>query len=393
MSTAPIDPPTWTRSTWFKWSWLWVTAAVVAQSLSYHCRSLPTTAAGYSARGRSDYDSGLYEDAVANLSKAIERRPDDVHSYILRGESYAKLHDFASAMRDIEKAETLQPGLDKAHAAGGDVRVAKWDADGAIREYSLALEADPSYGRCYLERGKLLYDARKWDEAAADFRRGAEMLVEGSQVSSQLFLWMTRARAGEAMGATRELVDVVKSKRVAGTFFFRMCARFLNGEMDEPTWLQTAVRIKADDADEDELKAETYYVAAVKRLAFGDEAGAVPLLQEVLDTGAEGSYAYDRARVDLEDLLLGFRTGPIDDPEAGPTVVSAPVGDHAIEGAVSPGSRISAIDGEAATVDAFVEFLAAADPGSTVELTIQREDRPEATVTVPLRPVASAPTR
>jgi tetratricopeptide (TPR) repeat protein len=317
MTTMPNDVPRYVRSPWFKWSWLFVVAAVVAQSFSYHCRSLPTTAAGYSARGKADYDTGRYGDAIANLSKAIERRPEDVYSYILRGVSYAKLHEFANAKRDVEKAEELEPELDKARAAGGDVRVAAWDAEGAIREYTLALRADPNYGRCYLERGKLLYDARRWDEAAADFRRGAGMLVEETQVASQLFLWMARARGGEALGATKELVDVVNSRQVAGSYFFRMCARFLNGEMDEPTWLTTAVRIRADDADESELRAETYYVAAAKRLAFGDAAGAVPLLQEALKTDAEDSYAFDRARADLEDVLLGFRVRLVDDPEGG----------------------------------------------------------------------------
>jgi hypothetical protein len=54
---ADMQPgsPSWTRSPWAKWSWLLVLIVVIAQSLDYHWRALPTSAAGYYARGRSDY--------------------------------------------------------------------------------------------------------------------------------------------------------------------------------------------------------------------------------------------------------------------------------------------------------------------------------------------------
>lgn len=392
MSTAQKDLPAWALTPWFKWSWLCLLLVVVALSLDYYCRALPTSATGYSARGRADFDTGKFHDAVVDLSKAIERDPEDVYAYVLRAKAYGKLHDLVSADKDLEKALSLRPGFDRAYTAGGDVRASAWDAKGAIRDYSLAIEAEPNFGRNYLERGKLLYDARTWDAAAADLRLGSKILVESGQASAQLLLWMSRARGGAAFRATGELVDVVKTGAVEGSFF-TMAARFLNDEMDEASWLATAVRIKADEADDDEQRAETYYVAAVKRLAFGDEQGAVPLLQAVLDTEADGSYLYDRARVDLEDLLLGFRVGPIGDKDAGLAITASPRGEGTTEAAAVPGSRLLAIDDDQTTPESFTEFLAGAEPGSTVDLTVLGADHTQSTVTLTLRLGSSEPTK
>jgi len=252
--------PSWIQSPWVKWSWLLVLSAVVAQTLNYQCRWLPTSAAGYFARGMVDYEKGDYEDAVGNFSKSIERAPQDAESYIVRGEAYAKLHDFGKAMPDLEKAVELRPGYAKAHAAYGDGKAEAGDAEGAIAEYSLALAADPNYGRCYRERGKLLYDTGKWDDAAADLRRGANLLLGDGQITAQLLLWVARA-----------------------------------------TFLAAVDKLEGDDSDE--RRAEAFFLAGAKRLVFGDRQGALPLLQKAVETEADTSYAYDRARLELARLL------------------------------------------------------------------------------------------
>jgi tetratricopeptide (TPR) repeat protein len=277
-----------------------VLSAVVAQTLNYQCRWLPTSAAGYFARGMVDYEKGDYEDAVGNFSKSIERAPQDAESYIVRGEAYAKLHDFGKAMPDLEKAVELRPGYAKAHAAYGDGKAEAGNAEGAIAEYSTALAADPNYGRCFRERGKLLYDAGKWDDAAADLRRGANLLIGDGQITAQLLLWVARAHAGEAAGATNELAAVLKEGRIRGDRF-RMGARFLCGELAESPFLAAADKLKGDANDE--RRAEAFFLAGAKRLVFGDRQGALPLLQKAVETEADTSYAYDRARLELARLL------------------------------------------------------------------------------------------
>jgi tetratricopeptide (TPR) repeat protein len=390
MSAPQTDIPSWTRSSWVKWSWLLVVAVIVAQSLSYHWRVLPTSAAGYYARGHADFLTDHFESAVDNLTKSIERNAKDADSYIYRGEAYAKLREFGKAMPDLEKALQLRPDYERSHAGSGDVKVALWDTKGALDAYSRALEADPNYARCYLERGMLSYDTEHWSDAAADFRRSARLLLTDKQVTAQLLVWMARARAGDASGATDELSDVMKATTIRGDRFWAG-AQFLSGQIAEPAYLAAVANMKGDDVDA--LKAEAFFLAGGKRLAFGDRAGGLTLMRNALATEADNSYAYDRARVALATLLVGFHPMWTERADAGLAIASVTPGGPAEAAGIRPGFILASINGADAGQDSFTEFLAAAEPGSTVEL--QLKDGAGASVTIPLTltPGSSAPTR
>ena len=78
---------------------------------------------------------------------------------------------------------------------------------------------------------------------------------------------------------------------------------------------------------------------------------------------------------------------------AGLAIASVTPGGPAASAGIQPGWVLIAIDGAAADQESFLEFLAGAKPGSTVEL--QLKDGAGAEVTVPLTLTlgSSAPTR
>ena len=399
MSDAHAEEISWTRSPWIKWSWLLVLVVIIAQSLDYHWRVLPTSAAGYFARGKADFLNGEFASAAANLSKSIELRPMAAESYFWRGETYLRLHDLVRAMPDFEKAVDLQPEHEKPHAAYGDGKDAAWDAVGAIGEYSRALAIEPNYSKCYLARGMLLYDGKRWGDAAADLGRAASMFLDGRQVTANVLLWVARARAGDAAGASAALSGVVKAGRIRGDRF-GTTARFLCGELAEPGFLAAMAAI--NDADDDELKAEGFFLAGARRLVFGDRAGAAGLMRKALETGADTSYAFDRARVELETLLLGFHPMRIDEPrrmrlslppDTGLVVASVAAGGPAEAAGIGPGAVVATIDGAAAGRRSYVEFLSKTAPGSTAVLELIDGAGAHAKVPLTLRLDFSAPTR
>jgi S1-C subfamily serine protease len=116
-------------------------------------------------------------------------------------------------------------------------------------------------------------------------------------------------------------------------------------------------------------------------------------MRRVLATEAESSYAYDRARAELETLLVGFHPMATGQADAGLPIAAVTPGGLAEAAGLQPGFTLTAIDGVPATQDSFVEFLASAAPGSTV--TLQLKDGAGSSVTAPLtlRPGSSAPTR
>jgi len=390
MSAPQSGAPSWTLFTWVKWSWLFAVAVIVAQSLGYHWRVLPTSATGYYTRGRADYIHTNFESAIDNLTKSIARDPKDANSYIYRGEAYAKLHEFEKALTDMDRAIALSPDYEKAHAASADVKAQFWDTKGALAAYSRALELDPDYARCYLERGMLSYDSQLWGDAAADFRQSALRVLADKQITSQFLLWMARARAGDASGATDELLDVMRVGRIRGDRFWA-AAQFLTGQIAEPAYLGAVANFKLDDVEA--LKAEAFFLAGGKRLAFGDRAAGLTLMRNVLASEEAASYAYDRARVELETLLVGFHPMWTARSGDGLEIGSVTPGGPAEAAGIRPGFMLTAINGAAANQESFLEFLASEEPGSTVEL--QLKDGAGASVTLPLTltPGSSAPTR
>ncbi len=390
MAAPQSGTRSWTQSTWVKWSWLLIVGLTVAQSLTFHWRVLPTGAAGHFARGRADYLNGEYVSAVSNFSDSIERNPTDARALVYRGQSYAELREFGKALADIDRAIQLRPEEDTAHAARGDLLALCWDTKGALAGYSRALELDPGYARCYLERGKLSYDLERFSSAAADFSQGATRLLTDKQVTAELLLWMARARTGEAFGATSQLLDVLRVGRIRGDRFWAG-AQFLTGQITESAYLAALANMKNDDPSA--LMAEAYFLAGGKRLAFGDRSGGLDLMQDALATEARSSYAYDRARVELETLLVGFHPMWTVRAGAGLEIASVTPDGPAEAAGLRPGFILASIAGAAADQESFVEFLAAAEPGGTVELELKDGAGANVSLTLTLTPGSSAPTR
>jgi Tfp pilus assembly protein PilF len=399
MSENRKELPAWLRSSWIKWSWLIVAAVIIVQSLDYHWRRVPTSADGYFARGRSDYQEADYDSAIVNLTKSIEMKPEDADSYALRGEAYAKRREFSLAMADLEKAAALRPDYDKSHAALADGRAAVWDAAGAIAEYGRAIEINPRYARCYLERGKLRYGAQDWAAAADDFRRAAGTSLKETLGTAELLLWAARARAGEAAAATADLAHILSIGWAHGARF-EAGAQLLTGRLDEPTYLAGASAVKTDDKDE--ILAEAFFLAGAKRIAAGDHPGAMALFRASLGTDADTSYAYQLALVELTREMVGARFARLDDvrakrlglsPDTGLVIASVePDGPLAAAG-LAPGAVVAAIDGKDLGQQDLGTWVARAQPGGTAALAVVDGAGARAALTVALRPGSSSPTR
>jgi len=383
--TPPAD--SWTRSPWVKWSWLIVLGVIVAQSLDYHWRRLPTTAAGYFSRGRADYLLGEYESAIENFSRSIQLDSKDAESYIWRGEAYAKLRKFDRAMPDLTTALALRPDYAKAHAAMADGKAAVWDTEGAIAEYTSAIEKDPIYGRCYFQRGLMLYDSGRFGDAAADLRRAASLLIGDNQVNAHLLLWLATNRAGDARGATEELSRTLNLGTIRQSRFWN-AGHFLCGDVSEAAYLKSVAG--TDEDEQEDARAEAYFLAGEKRLLSGDSAGALTLLRGALATEAEASYAYERARVALAGQLMGFRPSRVDD---GLKVASVQPGGPAESAGIEPGSIVATIDGKPADQNEFVALLGSSAPGTTVELQLVDPSGSRRLAELPIRLGSSAPTK
>jgi tetratricopeptide (TPR) repeat protein len=372
---------------WVKWSWLVILIVVVGVSLDYHCRRLPTTASGYFARGRADYLQGEYENAIGNFTRSIELSPQDAEGYIWRGEAHAKLQEFEQSRSDLARALTLRPDYAKSHAAMADGRAAEWDVSGAIEEFTRAIELDPEYGRCYLERGKMHLDSKRFGEAVTDLRRAAELTINDFRITAQLLLWAARARGGDRAGANAEIKAIVPFGMMKQGRFIN-AVRFSTDDLDEFEYL--GGNLSASSDADDAIRAEALYLAAEKRVLAGDNAGAMGLFRKALQTESDSS-GYERARVELSDMLLGLQVRRGED--TGLVVTTVRPGGPADAAGLKSGATIATIGGAAADQDAFVAVLGNVEPGSTLSLQTIDASGAMTSVTLGVRLDSYAPTK
>jgi tetratricopeptide (TPR) repeat protein len=68
----------------------------------------------YYNRGVAYAGKGLYDQAIADYTKAIELKPDDAEAHYNRGLEYEKLGQRDEAIADYRQAISLEPGMKEA---------------------------------------------------------------------------------------------------------------------------------------------------------------------------------------------------------------------------------------------------------------------------------------
>jgi len=98
----------------------------------------------YKDRGVAYLDKGDYGRAIADLSKAIELKPDYADAYHDRGVAYRRKGDYDLAIADYSKAIELRPDYAFYYHARGDAYRGRGDYDRANADLSRAIELEPS---------------------------------------------------------------------------------------------------------------------------------------------------------------------------------------------------------------------------------------------------------
>ncbi len=83
-------------------------------------------------------DQGRWEEAIVEFDRAIELDGDPL-SYMARGSSYGALDDFDQALADLDKAIELDSGLGEAYGERGAVYALAGDTERALADLQMAL--------------------------------------------------------------------------------------------------------------------------------------------------------------------------------------------------------------------------------------------------------------
>jgi tetratricopeptide (TPR) repeat protein len=176
------------------------------------------------------------------------------------------------------------------------------DPDEGVRHAAVFAVNRNYYGksRMYHNRGCLYYNAHKFTEALADFRKSCE-LGSDAQDYSYARIWLIRARAGEKEAATRELAAYLEHRKTGKPDDWpAKVGRFLAGQLTEPDFLEAAknTNVRTDQ----EQHCEAYFYVGSKRLIEGDQAAAADYFKKSVVTEVKTFEEYESAAAELKFL-------------------------------------------------------------------------------------------
>jgi tetratricopeptide (TPR) repeat protein len=133
-------------------------------------------------RGQVMLALGDRDAALRDYARVLVLNPGHVHSrahaHCLRGLAAMEARDFVSAVREFSLAIEADPDLSDAWANRATIHYRQGDTEAALGDLdrALALRED---GEVFYNRGRVLESLQRWAEAAADFRRALALGASG----------------------------------------------------------------------------------------------------------------------------------------------------------------------------------------------------------------------
>jgi tetratricopeptide (TPR) repeat protein len=132
-------------------------------------------AGAYSNRGWAYYNKGLYDQTIADETRAIALQPGFAFAYSNRGAAYFAKGLFDQAIADETRAIAFQPGLAQAYNNRGLAYTGKHLYDQAIADYAQATGLNPGFALAYANRGLAYENTGARDPAIADYRAALKL--------------------------------------------------------------------------------------------------------------------------------------------------------------------------------------------------------------------------
>lgn len=112
--------------------------------------------------------------AIELYDAALEKRPEFVPVFYLRGLARMTLGDQEGALEDFSKAIALVPNFPGAHNSRGVVRYEQGDIEGALDDFDQSMKSMPWLADPYVNRGQIRRELGQIEDAFDDFDAAIE---------------------------------------------------------------------------------------------------------------------------------------------------------------------------------------------------------------------------
>jgi tetratricopeptide (TPR) repeat protein len=171
------------------------------EDLNSAVEQLPKKPEYLRVRGQYLYSKQKYDEALADIDKAIKLKAEHAATQELRGMILLGLEKYDEALESFNKASDLEPTAALPYQHRGELYRQKGDLEKAAEQLTKALELSPDNVATLLVRSAVLFELKKTDEALADVERAikvapniaqpylmrAEILAASGQLGEAIF--------------------------------------------------------------------------------------------------------------------------------------------------------------------------------------------------------------
>lgn len=231
--------------------------------------------------------------------------PQDADALVKSAEAKARNRDFNGAIADYTKALEINPQLQKVWFQRAMLKTYSNDDQGAIADYGKAVEVDPAYGLAWFNRGLLRLGRKDHDGAISDLTKAIDLKPTDADT------YFNRGNAFAAKGdhdrAVRDYTKSIELKpKYASAYIYRGdCLARRGDPIGAMLDFSKAIEMNPKDA-------EAYYFRAYAQYDRQAWADAKADFQKAYDLNALSGFRNDYAQLRL--WIVRTRLG---DPDAG----------------------------------------------------------------------------
>ena len=228
--------------------------------------------------------------ALADLDVVIRLEPANAVALRTRVGVRAALRDFDGALADADAAIANGMRVAPMYVTRANLRIAKADLPGAIAECDEALKLDPRNEVALRTRGRLLFNAGRFDAAEKDFETLADLRQDASDA---IWIALSRLRGG------REGKSVLEKwlAQAKGEAWPAPIASYLAGRIDRDALLAAAA--SPDEAKRRPQECLARFFVAENLLASGKGDEARALFEKVRDECPRNTAEREAAAMEL----------------------------------------------------------------------------------------------
>ena len=224
----------------------------------------------YEASGLAKYKREDYKGAIADYTRAIELSPNYALLYNRRAGAKVELGDYAGAEKDINRAIKLEPNGGGHWFARALLKNEMKRPEEALVDINKAIELEPEAdAEVYLNRGFIKEDLQDCKGAIKDFTRAIEL--NPTEVLAYTRRGLCHGVVGEYKAAIADWTRVLELDSSSGFAYYMRGSLYL-GRKNYPA--AVADYTKAIELSSGENRAQAYQLRARAKRASGDIKGA-----------------------------------------------------------------------------------------------------------------------